>query len=715
MSYPRGEHEIYKDLSPGGDGRHLRCLLAGPDRVAFIDMRRTPLPPEWITRAKADAMAASRELVRVDAGPFDPAPSRETERGAMNEAERKRHDARIEERDRWRKVLELLVAVPREAYLDPALRHAAVAEAAAKHGVRADKINYWCRRYYQAGRSLSGLMRDYRGCGRGRTRDASGMALLGRPRRNFGEREGRKSGLNATPEVAGHFKWAANRYQKGMRTWEQCFEDMLDRFYREKVTGPDGRAMFVSRDVPLPTLHQFYAHVRRKIGLTEITRKLVGPTAYEMYHAPRTSTSAGLALGPGDHYALDATLVDQYVLSQDGSEVVGRPVLYLVIDYYSHMIVGFYLGLENPSWTPASLALANAISAKREYCRSLSVDIGPGEWPAEHCPRTVSVDRGSDVVGLDMGTALFALDVAHIVCPPARPDRKALVENAMHLVEIELTNPNARALHPRSMDDTPVPGDATLTLREMEQKFVHWIRKYNAALRIKRAQWPSGFVGKGKASALQLWEYGCLNARAPQRKGALEVALALLRHDTVTASKKGFHLERELYYETDDPQVQILLHRRQGQVSARLTFLRDDRTLDWGVIVFGERLIPARLCHCSKSSKHLSMFEFDWRYKQDKVAEAEQAVGNRAREQRLRNDNAEIDAAAAERRRENGPPVSRPGGMPAARRAEMGRIHKAAVLFAEEPVPASGSAAPAGSGAAWRAIYPPNFLESDDD
>ena len=66
-------------------------------------------------------------------------------------------------------------------------------------------------------------------------------------------------------------------------------------------------------------------------------------------------------------------LIDQYVLCNDGSDVIGRPILYLVIDYFSHQIVGFYLGLENPSWTPASLALANAFGDKVDYCASLGI------------------------------------------------------------------------------------------------------------------------------------------------------------------------------------------------------------------------------------------------------------------------------------------------------------------------------------------------------
>ncbi len=715
MSFPFGEHEVYRDDSPEGGGGHLRCLVSNRDHVTFIAMGKRPPPPLRMPRARAEAMTEARTLVRVDSDPFDPPLVPEEPAQGWSDKDRRKHAAQLAHRDRMALVLELLVDLSGEVYLNPYLRDAAVAEAAAKHNLRAEKVNYWARRYYQAGRSASGLFRDYRQCGKGRSPDRPATALLGRPRHNLGETGGRKSGLNVTPEIRSQFMWAANRYMKGERTWKRCFEEMLNRFYRDKVTGPDGKLSFVDRDVPKPTFGQFYAHLQRKFGLSEITRKLVGPTAYEMDHAPRNSTSAGLALGPADHYALDATLVDLYVLSHDRSEVIGRPILYLIIDYYTHMIVGFYLGLENSSWTPASLALANAFENKQEYCRGLGISIEPGQWPSEHGPRGLAVDRGTEMVGDAMKASLFTIKCVHIICPPARPDRKGLVENGMQLIEIDLTNPDARALHPRNMDDTPVPGDATLTLRELEQKFVHWILKYNADLRIGRKQWPAGFTGKGKTSALKLWEWGCVNARAPQRRSYKEVLLALLRPDSVTATREGFHLGRGLFYETDDEELNMLRHRRLGKASVKLPFRRDDRTVDTGFIVYRERLVRARLTYSSKDARGLSMFEFDRRWKEDRKEEAVQEGERRRGEQRLANSLAEIDAGAAKSRLETGPPARNPGGIPEARRAEMSRMHKQDIADRDDLCPAAESPGIPVPATSARRLYPADMMEGDDD
>ncbi|WP_272953158.1 NADH pyrophosphatase zinc ribbon domain-containing protein, partial [Acinetobacter junii] len=40
----------------------------------------------------------------------------------------------------------------------------------------------------------------------------------------------------------------------------------------------------------------------------------------------------------------------------DRSKILGRPILYVVIDVFSRMVVGFYIGFHNPSYVVAMQA-----------------------------------------------------------------------------------------------------------------------------------------------------------------------------------------------------------------------------------------------------------------------------------------------------------------------------------------------------------------------
>src|SRR5699024_11939342 len=62
--------------------------------------------------------------------------------------------------------------------------------------------------------------------------------------------------------------------------------------------------------------------------------------------------------GPGTRFQIDATIADIYLVSSlDVNKVIGRPVIYAVLDVYSRIITGLYVGLEGPSWIGAMMAL----------------------------------------------------------------------------------------------------------------------------------------------------------------------------------------------------------------------------------------------------------------------------------------------------------------------------------------------------------------------
>ncbi|MCG8282963.1 transposase, partial [Escherichia coli] len=89
------------------------------------------------------------------------------------------------------------------------------------------------------------------------------------------------------------------------------------------------------------------------------------------------------------------TIADIYLVSEhDRSLIVGRPVVYMVIDVFSRMVVGMYVGFEGPSWVSAMVALANTVADKVEYCRQYGVEIDASDWPVKGLPDVVLADKG---------------------------------------------------------------------------------------------------------------------------------------------------------------------------------------------------------------------------------------------------------------------------------------------------------------------------------
>lgn len=67
--------------------------------------------------------------------------------------------------------------------------------------------------------------------------------------------------------------------------------------------------------------------------------------------------------GPGHTWAIDSTVGDVYLRSSvNRAWIVGRPIVYIIVDVWSTAVVGFYVCLSGPSWNTAKISLFNAVA-----------------------------------------------------------------------------------------------------------------------------------------------------------------------------------------------------------------------------------------------------------------------------------------------------------------------------------------------------------------
>lgn len=184
-----------------------------------------------------------------------------------------------------------------------------------------------------------------------------------------------------------------------------------------------------------PTFTQFkywYEVEQTDIRKTIISRK--GSRKYALEHRAITGTSQMETIGPGSRYQIDATIGDVYLVSEyNRNWIIGRPIIYVVIDVFSRMITGVYVGLEGPSWAGAMMALANAATDKVEFCREYGIEISENEWPCKHIPDAILGDRG-ELAGMNVETLIPNLNVRIENAAPYRADWKGLVERQFRII-----------------------------------------------------------------------------------------------------------------------------------------------------------------------------------------------------------------------------------------------------------------------------------------
>jgi hypothetical protein len=137
----------------------------------------------------------------------------------------------------------------------------------------------------------------------------------------------------------------------------------------------------------IPSFDQFQYWSNKDHLRLEIKRKRMGSKLYDKDLRGLLGTSNAQVIGPGSRYQIDATIADVYLVSRlDPNLIIGRPIVYVVIDVFSRLITGVYIGLEGPSWVSAMMALANTAMDKVAYCAQYGVAIRPEDWPAHHLP-----------------------------------------------------------------------------------------------------------------------------------------------------------------------------------------------------------------------------------------------------------------------------------------------------------------------------------------
>ncbi|WP_066378030.1 Mu transposase C-terminal domain-containing protein [Anabaena sp. CA = ATCC 33047] len=296
----------------------------------------------------------------------------------------------------------------------------------------------YLRRFWQRGKNKNALLPDYANSGGKGKPKSSGDKKRGRPRK-YAQVPEIGVGRNVTEEDKRIFRFATAKFYNNSKEnfLTTAYDLMIKEYYAEDFYYDDNgvkKSILIPPD-KRPTFTQFkywYEVEQTDIRKTMISRK--GSRKYALENRAITGTSQMETIGPGSRYQIDATIADVYLVSlYNRNWIIGRPVIYVVIDVFSRMITGVYIGLEGPSWTGAMMALANAATEKVKFCREYGIEISEDEWPCKHIPDTILGDRG-ELAGMTVETLIPNLNVRIENTAPYRADWKGLVERQFRII-----------------------------------------------------------------------------------------------------------------------------------------------------------------------------------------------------------------------------------------------------------------------------------------
>lgn len=182
------------------------------------------------------------------------------------------------------------------------------------------------------------------------------------------------------------------------------------------------------------------AQIRRVIeqNYTDIERATHKTTVnnFIMNHRGITGKNWEGVGGPGHTWAIDSTVGDIYLRSScNRAWIMGRPIVYVIVDVWSTAVLGFYVCFSGPSWAQAKVAIYSAA------CDPAIID---GFWGHETLARlnplpsichTLLCDRG-EYLSIEARETAVKLIERLSYTPPYRGDLKGGVE-VLHRIEKE--------------------------------------------------------------------------------------------------------------------------------------------------------------------------------------------------------------------------------------------------------------------------------------
>lgn len=526
-----------------GDGKIVRVLWIRSDGefLAQIDVHASRALPEIRKKTEVidDLNAKRASLVLEDVFA--------TRAGEANFSE-----PYVRRRDNAWKIIRSIVSDEPGIFIKDT-RGRLVSAVMAQYGVTHITVYRYLRRYWQRGQTPNALLPDYANSGgRGKERKVSAVKL-GRPRL-YGEQEG----INVTPEIRNVMRVAVSRYYAGSEkfTLKGAYDEMIRIFFVERRRSIDWdgvihapKEAFVNAG--FPTYTQFEYWFKKDQDALKVKRSRVGSRAYDKGMRALMSTSAVETWGPGARYQIDATVADVYLVSCfDRSRIIGRPVLYIVIDVFSRMVVGLYVGLEGPSWVGAMMALANTVSDKVDFCKGFGRDIGPDDWPCRHLPSTLLGDRG-EIESRYIDELANCFNVNIETAAPYRADWKGVVEQRFRLLPKKFRPYVAGYVAPDSRErgGRDYRLDATLDLKQFTRIIIDCVLHHNNFHEIKDYDRSRGLVADNVPSVpVEMWNWGVANCSGKLRAfPERQVRFRLLPRDEASVTEFGIRFKGCFY------------------------------------------------------------------------------------------------------------------------------------------------------------------------
>tara|TARA_Y100001972_G_scaffold121122_2_gene164635 strand:+ start:1257 stop:3170 length:1914 start_codon:yes stop_codon:yes gene_type:complete len=262
-------------------------------------------------------------------------------------------------------------------------------------------------------------------------------------------------------------KEAAKRYfNKSQPSMASVYRNVEEKIIEHNLDHP-------SKPLKVPS----YLTVQSRVLETSYQSKQKSRQGIRTLQAELASSESGIETTRVlERVEIDHTLLDIHVLHDDHRTLLGRPNITVLIDHHSHMILGFQLSFEKPSFASVCIACINAFLPKDAFMEAVGSD---GEWPAHGIPTTLVTDNGNEFWGKNFSAVADEMGSLFQYCPIRKGNYKSRVERFFGIVNSMVLDdlPGVVRKAGKCGDTYDGRQEATITFSEFKRYLVDWITK----------------------------------------------------------------------------------------------------------------------------------------------------------------------------------------------------------------------------------------------
>jgi len=420
-------------------------------------------------------------------------------------------------RDRaWEIIEPLVISEAEPDIFDKKFHRLLIKEAALKHGVTIPTVYKYLRKFWQRGKIKNSLLPDYENSGAPGKERTAREKKRGKPRKYaFDPKIG--VGINVDESVKKIFRVAISRFYQNPKenSLATAYELMLKEYFAEDFyfEGNARKPILIPQDQK-PTFSQFKYWYEKELNIEKTQISRGGARKYALESRALLSSSTAEVYGPGSRYQIDATVADVYLVSRyNRNWIIGRPVVYLIVDVFSRMVVGIDVGLEGPSWIVAMMALANAAADKVTFCREYGISIAEEDWACHHMPDAILGDRG-EMESRMVENLIANLNVRIENAAPYRGDLKGIVERHFRTIhqKVKPFMPGYVIPDANKRLGKDYRLDAKLDIYQFTEIIIHCVLHHNNGHYLESYDRDATLVSEDvPAIPVELWKWGIRN------------------------------------------------------------------------------------------------------------------------------------------------------------------------------------------------------------